>query len=72
MHSFFVMLRVEIGFYVGCLNLSERLAEHGEPTTLPVAIGSGERALAGKGLYDVSLRLTTPEPVVGNDVERRR
>lgn len=67
-HSFFVMLRVEIGFYVGALNLSERLGELGEPTTLPVAIGSGERVLAGRGLYDVSLRLTTPEPVVGNDV----
>ena len=35
-HSFFVMLRMEIGFYVGCLNLTERLAELGEPTTFPV------------------------------------
>ena len=36
--SFFVMLRAEIGFYVACLNLSERLVELGEPTTFPVAL----------------------------------
>ena len=33
--AFFVMLRIELAFYVGCLNLSERLAEHGEPTIFP-------------------------------------
>jgi MutS domain V len=68
-HGFVVMLRVEMGFYVGCLNLSERLAELGEPTTLPVATGPGQRCLSARGLYDVCLRLTTAERVVGNDVD---
>jgi DNA mismatch repair ATPase MutS len=68
-HSFFVMLRVEIGFYVGCLNLAERLAEVGEPTAFPVPVAEGELALSARGLYDVCLRLTTPDAVVGNDVE---
>jgi hypothetical protein len=67
-HSFFVMLRVELGFYVGCVNLTERLAELGEPTTFPAAIGRGRLALSAQGLYDVSLALTTAERVVGNDV----
>jgi MutS domain V len=68
-HSFFVMLRVEIGFYVGCLNLSERLAELGEVTGFPVPVAAGELALSARGLYDVCLRLTMSGPVVGNDVE---
>jgi hypothetical protein len=67
-HGFFVMLRAEIAFYVGCLNLSERLTELREPMTLPMATASGECALSARGLYDVCLALTTPEPVVGNDV----
>jgi len=68
-HGFFTMLRVEIGFYLGCVNLAERLAELGEPTAFPVPVAPGALALTGYGLYDVCLRLTTSEPVVGNDVE---
>ena len=66
--SFFVMLRVEIGFYVACLNLSERLAAKGEPTTFPVTLPRGEVALSARGLYDVCLTLTVEQRVVGNDV----
>jgi DNA mismatch repair ATPase MutS len=69
MHSFFVMLRVELGFYVGCLNLAERLAELGEAAAFPQAVASGELALSARGLYDVCLRLTTSEEVVGNDLD---
>ena len=68
-HSFLVMLRVEVGFYIGCLNLSERLAELGEATAVPVASEPGELVLSGRGLYDVCLRLTTAERVVGNDLD---
>jgi MutS domain V len=67
--SFFTMLRTEIGFYVGCLNLSERLAEQGQPTAFPAAIPRGELALSARGLYDVCLALTTGAAVVGNDVD---
>jgi hypothetical protein len=68
-HSFFVMLQAEVGFCVACLNLSERLAELGARTTFPVPVARGELALAARGLYDVSLRLTTSEPVVANDID---
>ena len=66
--SFFALLRVEIGFYVACLNLSERLAQQGEPTEFPVPVARGELALSARGLYDVCLALTTGDQVVGNDV----
>jgi MutS domain V len=67
--SFFVMLRIEIGFYVACLNLSERLAAKGEPTALPIALPRGEVALSAQGLCDVCLTLTVEQRIVGNDVD---
>ncbi len=66
--SFFTMLRTEIGFYVGCLNLSGQLAEQRAPSAFPTAVGRGELALSAEGLYDVCLVLTTREGAVGNDV----
>ncbi len=66
--SFFVMLRTEIGFYVACLNLSERLAEKGEPTCMPAVLPSDQVAFSATGLYDVCLTLTVEPRAVGNDV----
>ncbi len=70
--SFFVMLRIEIGFYVACLNLNERLAEKGEPSCLPVPLPRGDLALSATGLYEVCLTLTVKQRVVGNDVDADR
>ena len=67
--SFFVMLRTEIGFYVACLNLGERLAGKGEPTTFPVMLPRDEGALSAKGLYDICLTLTVDQRVVPNDID---
>jgi MutS-like protein len=67
--SFFAMLRTELGFYVGCLNLHERLTEQGEPACFPEPVALGTRALAAHGLYDVCLALHTQAGVVGNDVD---
>jgi DNA mismatch repair ATPase MutS len=68
-HGFFVLLRVEIGFYVGCLNLADRLADPRAATAFPVPVPAGERVLSARGLYDVCLRLTTSDAVVGNDLD---
>ena len=65
--SFFNMLAVELAFYVGCLNLHERIAENDEATCLPVPT-SGRPELRAQGLYDVCLSLTLDGPVNGNDV----
>jgi DNA mismatch repair ATPase MutS len=58
-----------LAFYVGCLNLSEQLAEQGEPMAFPIPVARGARALAARWLYDVCLALTTRQRVVGNDVD---
>jgi MutS domain V len=67
--SFFAILRAELGFYVACLNLHERLADMGEPTCFPEPVAPDIRALATHGLYDVSLALHVRAGVVGNDVD---
>jgi DNA mismatch repair ATPase MutS len=66
--SFFQMLRTEVAFYVGCLNLHAHLRQMGEPTCLPVPARAGERKLSFFGLYDVSLALSMGQRVVGNDL----
>lgn len=66
--GFFSMLRTELAFYIGCLNLHERLTKKGEPTTFPVPVAASERVHSFAGLYDVCLTLTTKHEVVGNGV----
>lgn len=67
--AFFGMLRAELGFYVGCLNLHDRLAAKGEPICFPTAVADRARALTARGLYDVCLSLHLNERAVGNDLD---
>ncbi len=66
--SFFTMLKLELAFYLGCLNLHEHLAAKGEPVCFPEPRTSGDLELTAAGLYDVSLTLHLEERTVGNDV----
>lgn len=66
--SFFTMLRTELGFYVGCLNLHERLSQKGKPLSFPQPVAAGERCHTFQGLYDVSLAFTTKQHVVSNNL----
>lgn len=66
--SFFSMVRFELGFYLGCLNLRSQLLAKGEPVCFPVPTPDGTPILSSRGLYDVVLSLRMRERVVGNDV----
>jgi DNA mismatch repair ATPase MutS len=66
--SFFNMLRTELAFYIGCLNLHARLAQNGEPISFPVPVASTERRHSFTGLYDVCLSLNLQKRIVGNAV----
>jgi DNA mismatch repair ATPase MutS len=66
--SFFTMLRTELAFYVGCLNLYGQLTQKGAPLAFPLPVISSERRHTFRGLYDISLALTVKQSVVGNDV----
>ncbi len=70
--SFFTMLRTELAFYVGCLNVHGQLAQKGEPVSFPLPVAPGERRHSFKGLYDVCLALTMEQSIVGNDVNADR
>jgi DNA mismatch repair ATPase MutS len=67
--SFFTMLRCELGFYVGCLNARDQLAQKQEPISFPVPQLPGDPVrLSFQGLYDVCLSLRLAGRAVGNDV----
>jgi DNA mismatch repair ATPase MutS len=65
--NFFSMLRTELAFYVGCVNLHEQLARKGEPICSPLPVTIEERRLSFRGLYDICLALRLNQRVVGND-----
>ena len=66
--SFFKMLRTELAFYIGCLNLYGQLAQMDEPISFPLPVSVNERKRSFHGLYDVCLALTMKQRIVGNDV----
>ncbi len=66
--TFFTMLRTELAFYVGCLNLHQHLAEKNIPVCIPEIAGS-PCAITFKDLRDASLTLLKTGSVVGNDLE---
>jgi len=72
--DFFQLLRAELGFYLGCLNLRDRLLAKGEPVCFPVpaslaADSAGRSSLSARGLYDACLSLSTDAGTVGNDAD---
>ncbi|HEY6296694.1 MAG TPA: hypothetical protein VIX15_13600 [Streptosporangiaceae bacterium] len=76
--SFFQMLCAELGFYIGCLNLQERMTAAGAPLCFPVpaspvpdnaAPAGSAQALRARGLYDPCLVATLRTPAVGNDLD---
>lgn len=68
-HSFLQMLRTELAFYIGCLNLYRQLQRIGEPICFPIAGLRGHRKLSFSDLYDASLALNVGGKVVGNELK---
>jgi len=67
--GFFKMLRIELGFYIGCLNLHDRLVAQGSSFCFPVPFAAGEQKHQFRGLYDVCLALQLNCKIVSNDME---
>jgi len=67
--SYFAMLRAELGFYVGCLNLAGRLAAKGTPTCIPEPSQPSAVTFNCMDLRDACLELHSPGVVTGNDVQ---
>jgi hypothetical protein len=67
--GFFNMLRTELAFYIGCLNLRERLEGKGMGVCFPDFEPSCRRRHSFAGLYDACLALRLDRGVVGNRAE---
>ena len=66
--SFFQMLQTELAFYIGCLNLHERLLELQAPFSFPDASEAEALRFSSSELYDVCLALSANKRPVGNDI----
>lgn len=66
--SFFTVLKTELAFYIGCINLRARLSELGGAVCLPEPSSLGEPAWSAEGLYDLVLALRSGARVVDNDM----
>lgn len=67
--SFFTMLRGELAFYIGCLNLRVALDAQDAPICFPKPERIGHDEMGARGLYDLSLTLTGGHAVIGNDLD---
>jgi MutS domain V len=67
--SYFTMLRAELGFYVGCLNLADRLAAREVPVAVPAPEQASPKTFSCTDLRDPCLALQSEDAVVGNDVQ---
>ncbi|MGZ0147666.1 MutS-related protein [Kribbella sp. WER1] len=66
--AFFRLLRTELAFCLGCLNLHDRLTARGAPTCFPEVKAALPFSLTARGLYDAGLVLRIDDRVVGNDL----
>jgi hypothetical protein len=66
---FFRVLRAQLAFYVGCLNLHEALRTLDAPLCMPTAAPLGSRSFVCADLYDVALALRLHQRPVGNDID---
>ncbi len=67
--NFFKLLRKELAFYLGCINLYKTLNDHKCQTTFPIVWGKEEFKLSIKGVYDISLALILNKEVISNDLK---
>jgi hypothetical protein len=66
--SFFQMMQTELAFYVGCINLHERIVELGATFSFPLPTEPTTSCFSCKDLYDIGLALSMSKRPVGNDV----
>ncbi len=66
--DFFNLMKTELAFYIGCVNLKEALSSIGEPAVFPGLASQRERRHSFRGLYDVCLALTMGKKVVANSL----
>ena len=64
--DFLNTLRVELAFYLGCLNLHTKLSIIDAPISFPMVTTETSTKHSFQGLYDISLSLSMDKRIVGN------
>ena len=59
---FFEVLRDELSFYIGCLNLSDKLKSISMPVCIPTMINNSARSF--EGLYNISLAVKSDKTLL--------
>jgi DNA mismatch repair ATPase MutS len=68
-NNYFTLLRLELAFYLGCLNLHEILEQKGQPIAIPDVVPAEDAALGFTDLRDPCLALQANAEIIGNDVD---
>ncbi len=66
--DFFTLIRDELAFYLGCINLHDRLKNLKMPVGFPEPVPTHQESFNVTGLYDPCLALTAGHQLVGNDI----
>lgn len=66
-HNFFVMLRNELSFYMGCVYLKKSIEDKEKEVIFPYVENSEKRKLSFSELCDIALLLTKKGAIVGNE-----
>jgi DNA mismatch repair ATPase MutS len=69
--DFFLLLRDELAFYFGCLNLLDSLHDRDVSTVIPDVSSPRGRQWSAHGLVDPALALTTRDVLVGNNFDTK-
>ena len=67
--NFFKSLKTELAFYMGCMNLRDKLVAKGESVCFSVPVPANKRIHRFRGLYDVCLALHLDHKLVGNEAD---
>lgn len=65
--GFIKQIQIELAFYIGCINLRNKLIEFEEPISFPKPRAACEIHHVFTELYDINLALTLKDKVVSND-----
>ena len=66
--AFFSQLKIELGFYIGCLNLFDKLTQKGYSISYPIPMPIKSHALKFSELYDIALALQIDTPITSNSL----
>jgi DNA mismatch repair ATPase MutS len=66
--NFFQTLRTELAFYIGCLNLYNKINQLKEQICFPEPFTFGKKKLSFSDLYDLNLALSSQQNVVSNNL----